>query len=124
MKRRKLKIFLGLVYVGVLLFSSVPALAGENPGRGKSLVEARKALEQQLISVPGFVGIAHSEEKGEITVYVENKRAKGIVPKRFEGHPVRVKVTGGIQTLYTQVTEPITDISEERGSTVIRLSVA
>ena len=123
MKRRKLLIFLGLFHVGVLLFSSIPALAGENPGRGKSLVEARKALEQQLISAPGFVGIAYSEEKGEITVYVENERAKGIVPKRFEGHPVRVKVTGGIQTLSTQVAEPITDISEERGSAVIRLSV-
>lgn len=121
MKRKRFLISLGLILVGVLLFSSVPALAGENPGRGKSLAEARKALEQQLISVPGFVGSAHSEEKGEITVFVENERAKGIAPQRFEGHPVRVEVTGRIQALSTQVAEPITDVSEGREGVVTPL---
>ncbi|HEU65670.1 MAG TPA: hypothetical protein ENN57_03270, partial [Chloroflexi bacterium] len=106
MKRKRLLISLGLILVGALLFSSVPALAGENPGRGKSLAEARKDLEQQLISVPGFVGIAHSQERGEITVFVENEQAKGIAPQRFEGHPVQVEVTGRIQALATQVAEP------------------
>jgi len=110
-KGEKLLIFLALVVVGALLFSSVPALAGENPRRGKSLAEARQALEQQLRGVPGFVGIAHSKERGEITVFVENEQARGIAPQRFEGYPVRVEVTGKIQALATQVAEPTTAVS-------------
>ena len=58
--RRQFLLFLILVLVGALLFGSVPASAGENPGRGKSLAEARKALEQELLlaAEAGFVGIA------------------------------------------------------------------
>jgi hypothetical protein len=61
-KEKKLLLFLALVLVGALFFSAVPASAGENPGRGKSLAETRKALEQELLPLAGagFVGIAHS----------------------------------------------------------------
>ena len=106
-------LLLALLLVGALLFASVPALAGENSGRGKSLSEARKALEQQLITAPGFVGIAHTEARGEITVFVANEQARATVPQSFEGHPVRVEVTGKFQALATQLAEP-TIVSEER----------
>jgi hypothetical protein len=119
-KEKKLLLFLALILVGVLLFSSVPASAGENHGRGKSLGEARKALEQELLPLAGagFVGIAHSEPDGEITVFVENEQAKGRVPSSFEGYEVRTKVTGRIQTLSTQVMEPLANVSDERRSEV------
>jgi len=115
-KGKKLLLFSVLVLVGVLLFSVVPALAGENPGRGKSLAEAREALERELspLAGVGFVGIAHSEADGEITVFVENEQAKQRVPHSFEGYAVRTEVTGKIQTLSTQVAEPLADVSQER----------
>jgi hypothetical protein len=75
---RKLLLFLALVLVCALLFSSVPAWAGENPGHGKSLAEARKALEQELLPLAGagLVGIAHSETEGEVIVFVEDEQTK------------------------------------------------
>jgi len=115
-KEKKLLLFLALVLVGALLFSSVPASAGENPGRGKSLAEARKALEQELLPLAGagFVGIAHSEDEGEVIVFVEDEQTKQRVPRSFKGYAVRTEVTGKIQTLSTQVAEPLTGVSEER----------
>jgi len=96
-----------LVLFGLLLSGSGSPLAGENPGQGKSLAEARKVLEQQLISLPGFAGIAHLEEKGEIVVFLENEQAKGIVSDQFEGFPVRREVTGIFQALSVQISEPV-----------------
>jgi hypothetical protein len=115
-KEKKLLLFLTLVLVGALLFSSVSASAGENPGRVKSLEEAGRALEQELLSLvgDGFVGIAHSEAEGEIIVLVEGEQTKQRVPHSFENYTVRTEVTGKIQTLSTQVAEPITDVSEDR----------
>jgi hypothetical protein len=119
-KEKKLLLFLALVLVGALFFSSVPASAGGNPGRGKSLAEARKALEQELLPLAGagFVGITHSEVEGEITVLVENEQAKQKVPRSFDGYAVRTEVTGKIQAFSTQVVEPLTGVSEERRSEV------
>jgi len=115
-KEKKLLLCVALVLVGMLLFSSIPASAGENPGRGKSLVEARKALEQELLLLAGdgFVGIAHSEAEGEITVFVENEQAKQRVPHSFEGYAVRTEITGKIQAFSTQVAEPLTGVSPDR----------
>ena len=115
-KEKRLLLFLTLVLVGALLFSSVPASAGENPGRGKSLAEAGKALEQELLPLAGagFVGIAYSEAESEVIVFVEDEQTKQRVPHSFEGYTVRTEVTGRIQTLSTQVAEPITDVSEDR----------
>jgi hypothetical protein len=115
-KEKKLLLFLALVLVGALLLSSVPASAGENPGRGKSLAEARKALEQELLPLAGagFVGIAHSEAEGEVIVFVEDEQTKQRVPRSFKGYAVRTEVTGKIQTLSAQVAEPLTDVSEDR----------
>jgi hypothetical protein len=112
-KEKKLLLFLALVLVGVLLFSSVTASAGANPGRGKSLAAARKALEQELLPLAGagFVGIAHSEAEGEITVFVEDEQAKQRMPRSFEGYAVRTEVTGRIQAFSTQVAEPLADVS-------------
>jgi len=115
-KEKRLLLFLALVLVGALLFSSVLASAGENPGRGKSLAEARKALEQELLPLTGagFVGIAHSEAEGEVIVFVEDEQTRQRVPHSFKDYTVRTEVTGKIQTLSTQVAELITDVSEER----------
>jgi hypothetical protein len=109
-KEKRLLLFLVLVLVGALLSSFIPALAGENPGRGRSLAEARKALEQELLPLAGagFVGIAHSEAEGGITVFVENEQTKQRVPCSFNGYTVRMEVTGKIQALSTQVAEPLT----------------
>jgi len=119
-KEKRFRLFLIPVLVGVMLFSSVPAWAGQSHGRGKSLGEARKALEQELLPLAGagFVGIAHSEPDGEITVFVENEQAKGRVPRVFEGYEVRTEVTGKIQALSTQVMEPLANVSDERRSEV------
>jgi len=108
-KERKLLLFLALVLVGALLFSVVPASAGENPGRGKSLAEARKSLEQELLPLAGagFVGIAHSEAEGKVIVFVEDEQTKQRVPRSFNGYAVRTEVTGKVETLSTQVTEPL-----------------
>ena len=115
-KEKKLLLCLALVLVGALLFSFVAAWAGENPGRGKSLAEAIKALEQELLPLAGagFVGITHSEAEDEVIVFVENEQAKQRVPHSFKGYAVRTEVTGKIQTLSTQVAEPLADVSEER----------
>jgi len=105
-KTRKPLLLLALLLVGALLFSSVPALAGDNRGGGRSLAEARQALEQRLMSVPGFVGIAHSEEHGEIVVFLENPQAKALASSRFEGFSVRTEVTGVFRTHAVQLAEP------------------
>jgi hypothetical protein len=112
-----------LVLFGLLLFVSGPSLAGGNPSQGELLAEAQKALEQQLISVPGFAGIAHLEETGEIVVFLENEEAKGTVPDRFEGFPVRREVTGKFRALPTSVAEPVApsqanDVSADRRGVV------
>jgi hypothetical protein len=114
-KEKKLLLFLALVLVGALLFSSVPASVGGNSGRGRSLAEARKALEQELLPLAGagFVGITHSEAEGKIIVFVENEQAKQKVPPSFEGHVVRTEVTGKIQAFSTQVAEPLTSAERQ-----------
>jgi len=108
-KEKKLLLFLVVVLVGALLFSVIPASAGENPGRGKSLAEARKTLEQELLPLAGagFVGIGHSEAEGEVIVFVEDEQTKQRVPRSLEGYTVRTEVTGKIQALSTQVAEPL-----------------
>jgi hypothetical protein len=113
-KDKKLLILLVLVFVGALLFSAIPASAGENPDRGRSLAAARKTLEQELLPLAGVVGISHSETDGEITVFVEDEQAKQRMPHFFNGYTVRTEVTGKIQLLSTQVTEPLAVVSSER----------
>jgi len=115
-KDKKLPLILVLVLIGTLLFSAIPASAGENPGRGKSLAESRGTLEQELspLAGKGFVGIAHSETEGVITVFVEDEEAKQRIPRSFNGYKVRAEVTGKIQVLSTQVTEPLAAVSPER----------
>jgi hypothetical protein len=115
-KERRLLLFLALVLVGALLSGSIPASAGEYPGVGTSLAEARKALEQELLPAAGagFVGIADSEPDSEITVFVEDEQAKERVPRSFEGYTVQTEVTGKIQAFATEVLQPLTGVSAER----------
>jgi hypothetical protein len=119
-KQTKLLLFLAVALVGTLLFSSVSASAGENPGHGKSLAEARKALEKELLPLAGagFVGISHSEADDEITVFVEDEQARQRMPHSFGGYAVRTEVTGKIQAFSTQAAEPIADIDEQRQEAV------
>jgi len=107
--RKVVRIFIALlVLVGLLLFSSGSPLAGGNSSEGKSPLEkARQVLEEKLVGVPGFAGIAHLEEAGEIVVFLGNEQAQGIVSDRFEGFPVRREVTGIFQALPVQVADPI-----------------
>ena len=114
--KRTLLLFLALVLVCALLFSSFPAWADENPVYGKSLAEARKALEQELLPLAGagFVGIAHSEPEGEITIFVENKQAKQKMPPKFKGYILRTEVIGTIKRLSTQVAKSLTGVIEDR----------
>jgi hypothetical protein len=114
--QRRFLLFLILVCVSALLLGSVPASAGADPGRGKSLAEARMALEQELLPLvgAGFVGIADSEADGEITVFVEDEQAKQRVPSSFEGYTVQTEVTGRIQGFATELLQPLTDVSAER----------
>jgi hypothetical protein len=116
MKSRRFLLFLILVLVGVLLSGSIGASAGEYPGDGTSLVEAREALEQELSALAGagFVGIADSEPDTEITVFVEDEQARQRVPRSFKGYAVRTEVTGKIQAFSTEVVEALTDVSAER----------
>lgn len=107
-KRKKVFIFISLVLVCLLLLSSGFALAGGNSSQGKMPLEkARQVLEEKLTYLPGIAGIAHLEEAGEIIVFLENEQAKGKIPGRFEGFPVRTEITGRFQALSTQVMEPI-----------------
>jgi hypothetical protein len=70
------------------------------------------ALEQELLPLAGagFAGITHSEAEGEVIVLVEDEQTKQRMPRSFEGYAVRTEVTGKIQTLSTQVAEPITEV--------------
>jgi len=116
MNKEKQLLLLVLVVVGTLLFSSASPLAGENPGRVKSLAEARKALEQELLPLAGdgFVGIAYSEAEDEVIVFVEDEQTREKVPRSFEGYTVQTKVSGRIETFSTQLAEPMADVSDER----------
>ncbi len=104
------------VLVGALLSSAIAVSFGEQPGDGKSLAEARMALEQELSAVAGagFVGIADSEAENEVIVFVEDEQVRQRVPHSFRGYTVRTEVTGRIQTFSTQVMQPLTDVGEER----------
>ncbi len=113
-----------LVLFGLLLSGSGSPLAGGNSSEGNlPLDKARQVLEEKLVGVPGFAGIAHLEEAGEIVVFLENEQAKGIVSDRFEGFPVRREVTGKFQALPVQVAEPtapgqVNQISPDRTGVV------
>lgn len=102
-KSKGLFTYLSLILIGVLFLSTGPVFA-----KGKSPLEsARERLEERLISLPGFAGIAHSEEEGAIIVFLENEQAKGKVPDSHEGFPVRKQVTGRFTALGVQVAEAI-----------------
>lgn len=115
-KQKKLLLLLALLLGAVLLFSSVPTWAGDNPDPGKALAEARRTLEQELLPLvgDGFVGIAHSEAGDEVIVFVEDEQAKARMPSSFEGYAVRTEVIGVIEALALPVTEPVAVVSEDR----------
>ena len=114
--RKALLLFLGLAVVGALLVGALPTVAGQDHGSGKSLAQAREALEQELLpqAEAGFVGIAHFEEKGELVVFVEDEGARRRIPHSFGGYPVRTEVTGRIEAFSCQVMQPLADVSEDR----------
>jgi hypothetical protein len=121
--KRTLLLFLALVLVGALLFGSIPAWAGENPGLEKSLAAAREALERELspLAGTGFIGIGHSEAEGEVIVFVEDEQSKQRVPHSINGYTVRTEVTGKIRVLSNQVAEPLANVSSKRRSKVSTL---
>ena len=113
---RKSLLVLTVFLISALLFSGVAAFFSGQPGDGKSLAEARKALERELSALAGagFVGIADSEAEGEVIVFVEDEPTAQRVPPSFKGYAVRTEVTGKIQAFSTEVVEALTDVSAER----------
>ncbi|MFP3897812.1 MAG: InlB B-repeat-containing protein [Dehalococcoidia bacterium] len=118
--RKKVLLLITPILVGVLLISSVPASGGHNLELVISLTEARTALEADLLPLAGagFAGIAHSPGEREIIVFVEDEQAKREVPSSFAGYAVKTEVTGRIESLATEVVEPVAGVSEDRQSAV------
>lgn len=114
------RVFVSLLTLcAVLLSGAGSPLMGTSPSQGKPLAQAREDLEQQLISVPGFAGIAHLEETGEIVVFLQSEEAKATIPDRFDGFPVRRQATGKFRALTVDVAEPVApsqanDVSADR----------
>ncbi len=121
-KRRILIALLSLVTIGLLLGSSIPVFAGpqfsENPG----LLQARELLEQRLVGIPGFAGIAHSEQTGQVVVFLENAQAGAGLPDSFLGFSVKKEVTGEFRALRTQLLEAPT-ASQDAQATYDRLGI-
>lgn len=109
MNKRWVRFILASLLIVVLSFGfSGSAFASGNSNQGSTPLEkARQVLEERLVGLPGIAGIAHSEETGEIIVFLENERAKGQVPSRFEGFPVRTEITGKFQARSVGVADPI-----------------
>jgi hypothetical protein len=109
MNKRWVRFVLASLLIMVLSFGlEGSAFASGNSNQGsKPLEKARQVLEEKLIGLPGIAGIAHSEETGEIIVFLENERAKGQVPGRFEGFPIRMEITGKFQAHSVGVADPI-----------------
>lgn len=118
--RKKPLLLLTPILVGVLLISSVPASGGHKPEPVISLMEARRALEAELLPLAGagFAGIAYSEAETELIVFVEDEQAKQGVPSSFAGYTVKTEVTGRIESLAAEVVEPVAGVSEDRQSAV------
>jgi hypothetical protein len=114
-KEKKLLWLLAVVLIAALLFlGTVPASAGRNSGHGKSLAEARKALEQDLSPLvgAGFVGIGQSDADREVIVFVEDAQTKQRIPRSFDGYDVQTEVTGRIEAFSSQVEGPVVSVSQ------------
>jgi hypothetical protein len=114
-KEKKLLWLLAVVLIAALLhLGTVPASAGQNSVHGKSLAEARKALEQDLSPLvgAGFVGIGQSDADREVVVFVENEQIKQRVPRCIDGYDVQTAVTGRIEAFSSQIEGPVVSVSE------------
>lgn len=65
----------------------------------KSIEDAQKRLADELMSRGGVSGVGIGSHAGRpcLTVYASGKTGK--IPKRFEGHPVRVIEAGPFRAL-------------------------
>jgi hypothetical protein len=63
--------------------------------------EVKERNEQQLMSIPGVVGVAIGDSNGQPTIIVmvknESSELKQHVPHRLEGYPVTIDFTGEIR---------------------------
>ena len=125
MNKRWVRFILTSLLIVVLGFGlSGSAFASGNSNQGSTpLGKARQVLEEKLVGLPGIAGIAHSEETGQIIVFLENERAKGQVPSRFEGFMVKTEITGKFQAHSVGVADPIApsqanQVSDDRKGTV------
>lgn len=68
-----------------------------------SIDDVLSARSAEIIKTPGVVGVFHGlMEDGKtegIVIMVENRDAAAQIPKKIEGHPVRVEVSGKIRPL-------------------------
>ena len=71
----------------------------------KTIQKVLKAHTPELMSIPGVIGTAIGEKKGEacITVLVIKKTPELVrkIPSRLEGYPVVIQKTGEIKALDT-----------------------
>jgi len=76
---------------------------GEKAMQQKSIEEVLKTHTPNLMSIPGVIGTAIGEQKGEscIIVLVIEKTSEltGKIPSTIEGFPVIIKQTGEIRAL-------------------------
>lgn len=62
---------------------------------------AQRELTSKVMGRPGISGTAIAQKSGKpcLKVYVEDRDARGSVPKKVGGFPVVVEVTGGFRRL-------------------------
>ena len=60
--------------------------------------DVRVRHENELLTLPGVVGVADTAEAGRdaIQVFVANDSDRALIPERIEGYPVDVIQTGEI----------------------------
>jgi len=59
----------------------------------------RKEMEEELMKLPGVVGISHENPKEKIIVYVESEAATLAVPRVLDGVEVETRVVGEVRVL-------------------------
>jgi len=59
----------------------------------------RKEMEEELMKLPGVVGISHENPKEKIIVYVESEAATLAVPRVLDGIRVETRVVGEVRVL-------------------------
>src|SRR5688572_2962845 len=96
-----------ILSIAAILFLQIGCvkMASESPMPGKNINEVLAAHQQELMRIPGvvgvFVGLAEDEKTECIKVMLKaaDPSAEGRIPKTLEGYRVITEVTGEIRPL-------------------------